>query len=71
MLIDKEKQKEDIIQDEKVLLYKLYNISTSSSSKTPPPDTQILQDKINKLNKALQLPVKTILFTSPNHYKNI
>ena len=41
----------------------------SSSSETPPPDTQMLQDKINNLEKVLQLSVKTIPFTSPNHYK--
>jgi len=34
----KEKQREDIVQDEEVLLYKPYNISLSSSSETLPPD---------------------------------
>ena len=76
MNIDKEKQKEDIVQDEEVLLYKPYNISPSSlsSSKTLSPDGQILQDKINNLEKALktlQSSVKTIPLTSPSHYKTI
>ena len=38
MFINKGKQKEDIIQDEEVLLYKPYDISSLSSSKTPLPD---------------------------------
>ena len=76
MNIDKEKQKEDIVQYEEVLLYKPYNISPSSlsSSKTLSPDGQILQDKINNLEKALktlQSSVKTIPLTSPSHYKTI
>ena len=73
MIIDKGKQKKDTVQDE-VLLYKSYNILTSSSSETSSPDTQILQDKINNLEKVLKMlqsPVKTILFTPPNYYKTI
>jgi len=46
MTIDKGKQKEGTIQDEEVLLYRPYDISTSSSSKTPSLDSQMLQDKI-------------------------
>jgi len=38
MIIDKEKKEEDIIQDKEVLLYKLYGISSSSSSEIPSPD---------------------------------
>ena len=38
MFINKEKQEEGIIQDEEVLLYKPYDISSSSSSKIPLPD---------------------------------
>jgi len=55
-------------------LYKLYNISSSSSSETPPSDSHILQDKINNLEKTLKIlqsPVKTISFTPPSHYKAI
>lgn len=53
MIIDKEKQKEDIVQD-KVLLYKLYSILIFSPSKTLSLNTQMLQDGIN-LEKALKL----------------
>ena len=56
------------------MLYKIYNISLSSSSKTPALDIQILQDEINNLEKALkilQAPVKMIPFLSPSHYKTI
>ena len=42
MIINKRKQREDIIQDEEVLLYKPYDISSSSSSETLSPDIQIL-----------------------------
>ena len=51
MIIDKGKQKEDIIQDEEVLLYKLYDISSLSSIKTPFSNTQMMQDKINNLER--------------------
>ena len=51
MIIDKGKQKEDIIQDEEVLLYKLYDISSLSSIKTPFSNTQMIQDKINNLER--------------------
>jgi len=73
VIIDKEKQKENIVQDDKVLLYKLYSISISSSSKTLSSDIQMLQDEINleKALKLLQLSVKTIPFTLLNHYENI
>ena len=42
MIIDKIKQREDIIQDEEVSLYKPYDIFSSSSSKTLFPDIQML-----------------------------
>jgi len=42
MIIDKRKQREGIIQDEEVLLYKLYDISSSSSSETLSLDIQML-----------------------------
>jgi len=76
MNINKKKQREDIVQDEEVLLYKPYNISSSSlsSSKILSLDGQMLQDKINNLEKALktlQSSVKTIPLTPPSHYKTI
>ena len=54
MIIDKGKQKEGTVQNKEVLLYKLYNTLTSSSSKTSSLNIQILQDKINNLEKALK-----------------
>ena len=74
MTIDKGKQKESTFQDKEVLLYKLYNISTSSSSETSFPDIQIIQDEINNLEKVLKILqslVKIIPFTPPSHYKTI
>ena len=59
------------------MLYKPCDISISSSSETLSPDTQILQDEINNLEKSLKtlqspvIPVKTIPFTPLNHYKTI
>jgi len=73
MNINKEKQKEGIVQDEEVFLYKPYNIS-SESSKQEIPEPIFIQDKINNLEKALQIlqsPIKTILFYPPPHYKII
>ena len=69
MIIDKEKQKENTVQDKEVL-YKPYDI-LSSSSETTSPD-QMLQDKINNQKKALktlQSPIKTIV--SKQHYRPI
>jgi len=54
MIIDKGKQKEDIVQDEEVLLYKPYDISTSSSSEMSFLDIQMIQNKISNLEKALK-----------------
>ena len=53
MIIDKGKQKEDIVQDEEVL-YKPYDISTSSSSEMSFLDIQMIQNKISNLEKALK-----------------
>ena len=73
MDINKEKQKEDIVQDEEVFLYKLYNIS-SKESQPKIPELIFIQEKINNLEKTLKIlqsPVKTILFHSPPHYKTL
>ena len=63
MIINKEKQKENRIQDEEVLLYKHYSIlSKLSNLKNPEPT--FVQDKVNNIEKYmnfLQAPVKTIL----------
>jgi len=53
MIIDKEKQKEERIQDKEVFLYKLYNISLKSSQpKTP--ELVFIQDKVNNLEKHMK-----------------
>jgi len=74
LIVDKEKQREDVIQNKEVLLYKPYNISSLSSSRIIPPDIQMLHNKINNLEKALktiQSSVKIIPFLSPMNYKTI
>ena len=62
--INKEKQKEGVVQDEEVLLYKPYNIS-SEDSWPKMPEPMFIQEEVNNLGKALktfQALVKTILF---------
>jgi len=53
MDINKEIQKEDIIQDKKVFLYKLYNIS-SESSKWKTLEPTFIQEEVDNLEKASQ-----------------
>jgi len=55
LLIDKVKQKECVIEDKKVFLYKLYNRLLSELSGTLSSDTEMLQAKINNLEKALKI----------------
>jgi len=57
MDINKGKQKEDIVQDEEVLLYKPYNISSEDSwPKTLEPmfiyhlNTKLFEETVNKTN---------------------
>jgi len=73
MIIDKEKQKEERIQDKEVFLYKLYYISLKSSQpKTSEP--VFIQDEVNNLEKymkSMQSPVKTVSFHLPPHYKSL
>ena len=53
MIIDKEKQKEERIQDKIVFLYKLYDISLKSSQpKTP--ELVFIQDEVNNLEKHMK-----------------
>ena len=71
MIVDKEKQWNNQVQDEEVLLYKLYNI-LSYKSKTS--KLIFIQDEVDNLNKYInymQSLVKTILFYLPLHYKSI
>ena len=73
MIINKEKQKEGLVQDEEVFLYKPYNIlSESDKQKTPGP--VFIQEEINNLEKALKIlqsPTKTIPFLLLPHYKSL
>ena len=71
--IDKEKQKEGIVQDKEVLLYKLYNIfSEDSWPKILEPI--LIQEEANNLDKILkifQVPMKMIPFYPPPQYKTL
>ena len=73
MIVNKGKQKEDKVQDKKVFLYKLYNISLKSNKpKTSEP--KFVQDKVTNLEKAIvlmQSPTKTIPFYLPPNYKTL
>jgi len=73
MIINKEKQREDVIQDEEVFLYKLYTISLESS-KPKTPELIFIQEEVynlKKVLKTLQSLIKTISFFLPSHYKTI
>ena len=70
---DKEKCKEDIIQDKEVL-YKLHTILLSEPRRLLMLKSILLKEKVNNLGKALKIlqsPTKTIPFLSPTHYKSI
>lgn len=71
--LDKGKQWEDVVQDEKVFLYKSYNISLEQEwSKTL--KSVFMQEEVNNLEKVLwtlQSPVKTIPFYPPLYYKSL
>ena len=65
MIVDKEKQKEDRVQDKEVFLYKPYNILLKSSRlKTSEP--KFVQDEVINLEKAMAITNKNnaILFTT-------
>ena len=71
--VDKEKQWEDVVQDEKIFLYKLYDMTLEWEwSKTP--KLIFIQEKINNLEnvlKNLQLPIKMMPFYLLLHYKSL
>ena len=71
MVIDKKKQKEDVVQDKEVFLHKLYNIlSEPSILETLEPI--FIQEEVKNLEKALKMlqsSTKTISFLPPPHYK--
>ena len=54
MIVNKEKQKEDKIQDKEVFLHKLYDIS-SKSSKLKTLEHTFIQDEVNNLEKYMEL----------------
>jgi len=73
MIVNKEKQKENKIQDGEIFLYKPYDISSKLSSIKNLKPT-FVQDKVNHLKKhmkLLQTLVKTMPFHSPLHYKSL
>ena len=70
---DKEKCKEDIIQDKEVL-YKLHTTLLSEPRRPLMLKSILLKGEVNNLEKTLktlQFPTKTIPFLSPTHYKSI
>ena len=73
MIVNKEKQKEDRVQDKEVFLYEHYNI-LSKSSKPKTPEPKFIQDEVNNLEVAmtlLQSPTKMILFYLLSYYKSL
>jgi len=69
-VIDKEKQKEDVIQDKEIFPYKLY----ATLSKSTISELVFMQKEINNLEKVLktlQSPTKTIPFLLLSYYKTI
>ena len=73
MIINKKKQKEEVIQDKEIFLDKLYVILPKSSRpKTSEPILiQEEVDNLEKILKILQSLVKTIPFLLPPYYKAI
>ena len=73
MIVNKEKQWENQVQDKEVLLYKPYDIS-SKSSKPNTLELMFIQDKIENLDKYMkymQLPIKIMPFYPPPYYRSI
>jgi len=69
-VIDKEKQKEDVIQDKEIFPYKLY----ATLSKPTISELVFMQKEINNLEKVLKIlqsPTKTIPFLLLSYYKTI
>jgi len=72
MVDNKEKQK-GVIQDKKVLLYKLYTILLEHSRPIT-LEPILLKEEVNNLEKVLKIlqsPIKTTLFLSLAYYKTI
>ena len=63
------KRKQETIQDEEVVLFKPYETTKSTTSKTM--ETSFIQEKIKNLEqhiKFIQAPTKTKIFQPPLHY---
>jgi len=54
MDIDKGKQKESVVQDEEVFLYKLYNVS-SKPSRPKTSELIFIQEEVDNLENALKM----------------
>jgi len=54
MVIEKEKQKDKVIQDKEVFLYKLYAIS-SEPSRLPTLEPILLKEEVDLLEKILKI----------------
>jgi len=54
MNINKGKQKEGVIQDEDIFLYKPYTTSSSKYSRSKIPEPIFIQEEVNNLEKALK-----------------
>jgi len=71
--MNKRKQKEEVVQNKEIFLYKPHNILTKASILTT-SESSLMQEEINNLEKVLktlQTSTKTMLFLPPNHYKVI
>ena len=71
MNVDKGKQREGVVQDEEVFLYKPYKVS-SKPNRLRTSEPIFIQEEIDNLEKALkmlQFPIKTVLFYLPPYYK--
>ena len=73
MVVNKGKQKEEVVQDEEVFLYKPYAISLELSRPIILKPIFLIEevDNLERALKILQSPIKTIPFLSPAHYKTI
>ena len=73
MVVNKGKQKEKVVQDEEVFLYKPYAISLELSRPIILKPIFLIEevDNLERALKILQSPIKTIPFLSLAHYKTI
>ena len=67
-IIDKEKQR---VKEEKVFLYKLYNVDEPRPKTSEPHFTQDEVNNLDKYMKYMQSPIKTMPFYPPLYYKSL